>query len=188
MATFNSTNIKTFMISGCWISSEFRLSELKMNTYSGRPLEGMLPCSSFFIGLREVAFKTTKVISMRKLEFCSKEFSLLVRAAKQVEKLSFKDCEILTNSVIDFRSMEGCQMKRIDIENWDKVYKDLNEYESILMNIFTSILNCYNMMKSLERINFNCSDEMKVKLLEKAEEVLGEECHKTMPSLKFMQS
>ena len=188
MTTFNSTKIKRFILSGCWITTQFRQYGLEMITYSGRILEGMLPCSSFFIGLREVAFKTTKVISMRKLEFCSKEFSFLVRAAKQAEKLSFNDCKILTDSAIDFGSMEGCQMKRIDIENWDKVYRDLNEYESILMNIFTSTLNCYNMMKSLERINFNCSDEMKVKFLEKAEEVLGKECHETMPSLKFMQS
>ena len=188
MATFNSTKIESFILSGCCIRTQFYKYNQEIKEYSAWFFNEMLPCSSFYIGLREVAFKTAKHISIWRLEFCSKEFSLLVRAVKQAERLSINDCKILTDSAIDFGRMKDCKIKRIDIVTRAKVYEDLNEYERILMNIFTSTLNCYNMIKSLEKINFNCSDDMKMKLLEKAEEVLGEECYETMPSLKFMQS
>ena len=188
MATFYSTKIKSFILSGCWIRTQFRKYNQDIEEYSAWFFWEMLPCSNFFIGIREIAFKTTKFIYVSYLEFCSKEFSLLVRAAKQVKTLWFNNCKILTDSAIDFGKMKGCQIKGIEIENIERVYEDLNEYEITLMNIFTSTLNCYNMMKSLERINFHCSDDTKMKLLEKAEKILGEECYEIMPSLKFMQS
>ena len=151
MATFYSTKIKSFILWGCWIRTQYRSCDIKFNTYSGRPLDGMLPCSCFFIGLREVVFKTTQFIFMRKIEFSSKEFSLLVKAAKQAKSLLFTNCKFLTDSVIDFGSMQGCQIKGIDIKNCDRVYEDLNEYESTLMKIFTSTISCNNMIKSLEK-------------------------------------
>ena len=151
------------------------------NKDSVRSFTKVFPCSNYFIGLRDVMSKATKSSWISSLELKSQEFSFLIRAAKQVKELVFSNCKFLTCSAYDFGQMENWKIELLRIVNYHNAYSDLQEYEDSLMEIFSSIINCTNLITSLTEIRFDCSSDVKIKLLEYAKEVLGDRYNKTMP-------
>ena len=144
------------------------------------------PCSNFLEELRYAVSKATNEIDITSLELSSREFIQLVKTAKKAKKLNFQSCKIPSDSEFDFGLMEGCQIENIEIGYLLQVYDELSEYEESLMNIFRGILNCTNLIRSLEDLRFCCTKDLKKRMREKAREKFGEEYLEIMPSLKSL--
>ena len=153
---------------------------------SDRYIRVVYPCSNIFLELRCLISRVTLCIEIWDLELKSKEFSQLIKAAKQTKELEFWDCKILTDFEFDFKQMDGCQIEKIKIGYIYQVYDTWKKYEDCLMQIFLAIIHCPNLIKSLKYINFSCNESMKIKLLGKAKEVLGDKYKIIMPSLEYL--
>ena len=128
--------------------------------------------------------KTAKYIWIKEILLNSQEFSAILRAAKHVERLHFTDCKILTDGEHDLGQMEEWQVEYLEIGNFIHVCKNSRDYEDSCMKIFLSIVGCTNLLRSLRKIEFDCGEKMKKKLLSKAKEILGNDYDILMPSFK----
>ena len=144
----------------------------------------VFPCSSYFYGLRDVMSKATNSIRIREILFSSKEFSAVLRAAKYVKELRFINCKILTDGEHELGQMEGWQIEILQIDRYFDVYTNIRNYEDSCMKIFSSIVGCTNLLKSLREMKFVWGEKMKKKLLSKAKEMLGNDYDMLMPSFR----
>ena len=181
LLSFGSTQIKWFIFRGLSIRIENKSFNSK-GEYSS--YYEVFPCSSYFWWLRDVMSKTAKYIWIKEILLNSQEFSAILRAAKHVERLHFTDCKILTDGEHDLGQMEGWQVEYLEIGNFIHVCKNSRDYEDSCMKIFLSIVGCTNLLRSLRKIEFDCGEKMKKKLLSKAKEILGNDYDILMPSFK----
>ena len=183
LRSFAYTQIEQFYLRGYRIRSENKDhdSHSKYWYYFHK----VYPCSNFFEELRYAVSRATNRIEIYSLELSSREFIQLVKAAKKVESLKILDCKISFDSVFDFGQMEGCLIKKIEIGYNYQVYDELSEYEEGSMKIFWGILNCTNLIRSLKFLVFDCTDDLKEKMIETAKNKFGEEYSDIMPSLEY---
>ena len=113
--------------------------------------------SKYFIGVREVASKTTQLCSFIKLTISEYEFCLLVKASKRVVDLSFVSCIISVDSECNFGEMRGCKITMLSLsESWKTQYWDLEEHKQWNFNILAGIGKCRNLRNALTKIDL-CS-------------------------------
>ena len=167
---------------GCEIRSEIKEHDLHSRDWTH--FCKVYPCSNFFDELLYAVSRATIGATVCSLELSSKEFIQLVKAAKKVNTLIFKNCKISLESEFDFGPMEGCLIKKIYIGFYDQVYDEWSEYEECLIKIFWGIINCKNLIRNLNHLNFKNTHCLKEILIDKAKEQLGDEYLEIMPSLK----
>ena len=182
MRSFAYTQIREFLFYGYRIRSEIKEHDSHNRLF--KYFIKVYPCSNFFEELRYAVSRAPNFIRIHNLELGSQEFIQLVKAAKKVKKIFISDCKISFDSEFDFGLMEGCLIEEIVIGFFNKVYDEWSEHEECLMKIFWEILNCTNLIRSLKRLGFNYTHDLKEKMIEKAKEILGEGYSDIMPSLK----
>ena len=183
LLSFGSTKIEGIWFLGRSIKIEYENLNLNSEDENSLYYE-VFPCSSYFYGLREAISKSTKYVWIDEILFSSKEFSAILRAAKHVEKLCFNDCKILTDGEYELGEMEGWQIDLLWVGFYNNVYKHSRDFEDCCMKIFSSIVGCTNLLRSLGKLEFKCEKEMKWKLLSKAKKILGNDYDLLMPKLK----
>ena len=180
MRSFAYTQIKEIYFGGHITCSEIKEHGIIHWDY----LHKVYPCSNFFEELRYVVSRVSNEIEIYKLELSSREFIQLVKAAKKAKELRIWDCKISFDSEFEFGPMDGCLIREIHIGYSYQVYDEWSEYEKCLMKTFRGILNCKNLIMSLEDLDFKCTHGLKEKMIEEAKKILGEDYLKIMPSLK----
>ena len=182
LRSFTYTQIEEFVFFGYGIYSE--IEEHGNHNRDWDYFEKVYPCSNFFEELIYAVSRATNEIAIYDLELSSWQFIQLVKAAKKVKKFFISDCKISFDSEFDFGPMEGCLIEEISTGFFSKVYDEWSEHEECLMKIFWGILNCTNMIRSLESLVFDCTKDLKEEMIETAKSKFGENYLDIMPSLK----
>ena len=133
LLSFGYTQIERFIFHGysIRIQNENYDSEIEYSVYFK-----VFPCSGYFYGLRDVMSKAIEYIWIEEILFSSKEFSVILRAAKHVKQLHFTDCTILTDDEHELGQMEGWQIEYLQVYYYIHVYKHLIDCEdSYIKNI-----------------------------------------------------
>ena len=181
LLSFGSTQIETIWFFGysIEIQNEYCNYQYEYSSYFE-----VYPCSSYFYGLREAISKSTKYVWIDQILLSGKEFSAILRAAKHVKELYFRDCKILADEEHELGEMEGWQIEILTIGYIINVYTKYRDCDDSCMKIFMLIVGCPNLLRSLRRIRFGCGDKMKEKLFSKAKKILGTDYDMLMKSFE----
>ena len=96
--------------------------------------------------------------------------------------MRFFNCKILTDGECELGQMEEWQIEILQIGYYFNVYKHPRDYEDSCIKIFSSIVGCTNLLRSLREMKFVWGEEIKKKLLSKAKEILGNDYDVLMQS------
>ena len=120
--------------------------------------------SFLFYELREAASRSITKFSIWCMKINKEEFCSLVKASKFVDECWFSQCKILTDLEWKFGSMEGTNIKELNLLESGFESKWL-DYPERCINIIKGIVNCPSLAISLSEITL-INPDIHVKLKE----------------------
>ena len=169
----NPIMVKTFSNNGYRVAKN-PPSTPSINRFSDQIEWALFPCTDFFLGLREIASKTTRLFNLNYLIISNQEFWTLVRTLKQTEQILFAEWRIIADTDWIFESMEGCKILKFWIRN-KRIYVEHDDYINSTLNILKAVIHWDLLMDHLQVFDFQIyENELVEGMKNKAKELLGE--------------